>query len=119
MAHLRKQIRDNVVTALTGLSTTGSRVYAMGVAPSMFGRRANPCPREGGERRSYRPKPRRQFWSGRKGSEFYLRGVFALVEGAVRNDAQLFDVIAEIANVADVASAAQIRRDRRCRRQAH
>ncbi len=24
MAHLRKQIRDNVVTALTGLSTAGS-----------------------------------------------------------------------------------------------
>jgi len=28
LAHLRKQIRDNVITALTGLSTTGSRVYA-------------------------------------------------------------------------------------------
>ena len=33
MAHLRKQIRDNVVTALTGLSTTGSRVYASRVYP--------------------------------------------------------------------------------------
>ena len=33
MAHLRKQIRDNVVTALTGLSTTGSRIYASGVDP--------------------------------------------------------------------------------------
>ena len=33
MAHLRKQIRDNVVTALTGLSTTGSRVYARRVYP--------------------------------------------------------------------------------------
>ncbi len=33
MAHLRKQIRDNVVTALTGLSTTGSRVYAGRVYP--------------------------------------------------------------------------------------
>jgi hypothetical protein len=28
MAHLRKQIRDNVVTAVTSLSTTGARVYA-------------------------------------------------------------------------------------------
>jgi len=28
LAHLRKQIRDYVVTALTGLSTTSSRVYA-------------------------------------------------------------------------------------------
>ena len=33
MAHLRKQIRDNVVTALTGLSTTGNRVYASRVYP--------------------------------------------------------------------------------------
>ena len=33
MAHLRKQIRDNVVTALTGLSTTGSKVYASRVYP--------------------------------------------------------------------------------------
>ena len=33
MAHLRKQIRDNVVTALTGLSTTGSRVYGSRVYP--------------------------------------------------------------------------------------
>lgn len=28
MSHVRKQIRDAIVTALTGLSTTGSRVYA-------------------------------------------------------------------------------------------
>ena len=33
MAHLRKQIRDNVVIVLTGLSTTGSRVYASRVYP--------------------------------------------------------------------------------------
>ena len=33
MAHLRKQIRDNFVTALTSLSTTGSRVYASRVYP--------------------------------------------------------------------------------------
>lgn len=32
-AVLRKQIRDNVVTTLTGLSTTGSRVYASRVYP--------------------------------------------------------------------------------------
>ena len=37
MAHLRKQIRDNVVTALTGLSTTGSRVYASRVYPNLPG----------------------------------------------------------------------------------
>jgi len=33
MAHLRKQIRDRVVTNLTGLSTTASRVYASRVYP--------------------------------------------------------------------------------------
>ncbi len=31
--HARKQIRDAVVTALTGLTTTGSRVYASRVYP--------------------------------------------------------------------------------------
>lgn len=33
MAHVRKQIRDNVVTAVTGLTTTGSRVYRSRVYP--------------------------------------------------------------------------------------
>ena len=33
MAHLRKQIRDNVVTAVTSLSTTGARVYASRTYP--------------------------------------------------------------------------------------
>jgi hypothetical protein len=33
MAHLRKQIRDAVVTTLTGLSTTASRVYSGRATP--------------------------------------------------------------------------------------
>jgi hypothetical protein len=33
MAHVRKQIRDAVVTALTGLTTTGSNVFATRVYP--------------------------------------------------------------------------------------
>jgi hypothetical protein len=33
MAHVRKQIRDNIVTTLTGLTTTGSRVYRSRVYP--------------------------------------------------------------------------------------
>lgn len=33
MAHVRKLIRDNIVTALTGLTTTGSKVYASRVYP--------------------------------------------------------------------------------------
>ena len=33
MAHLRKQIRDNIVTVLTNLTTTGARVFASRVYP--------------------------------------------------------------------------------------
>lgn len=33
MAHLRKQIRDRIVTDVTGLSTTGSRVHKSRVYP--------------------------------------------------------------------------------------
>ena len=33
MAHVRKTIRDNIVTACTGLTTTGSRVYRSRVYP--------------------------------------------------------------------------------------
>ena len=33
MAHVRKQIRDNIVTTLTGLTTTGSNVFRTRVYP--------------------------------------------------------------------------------------
>ena len=33
MAHVRKQIRDNIITTITGLSTTGSNVYRSRVYP--------------------------------------------------------------------------------------
>ena len=33
MAHVRKSIRDNVVTTLTGLTTTGSNIYRTRVYP--------------------------------------------------------------------------------------
>lgn len=33
MAHVRKQIRDNIVTTITGLATTGSNVYRTRVYP--------------------------------------------------------------------------------------
>lgn len=33
MAHVRQQIRDNIVTTLTGLATTGSKVYRSRVYP--------------------------------------------------------------------------------------
>ena len=33
MSHVRKLIRDNVVTTLTGLSTTGSKIYRSRVYP--------------------------------------------------------------------------------------
>ena len=38
MSHVRKQIRDAVVTALTGLSTTGSRVYKSRIYPLETGK---------------------------------------------------------------------------------
>jgi len=38
MAHVRKQIRDNVVTALTGLTTTGANVYRTRVYPLASGK---------------------------------------------------------------------------------
>ena len=33
MAHVRQSIRDNIVTAVTGLSTTGSNVFRSRVYP--------------------------------------------------------------------------------------
>jgi len=33
MSHVRKQIRDNIVTTVTGLSTTGTKVYQSRVYP--------------------------------------------------------------------------------------
>jgi hypothetical protein len=38
MAHVRKQIRDDVVTTLTGLITTGTRVFASRVYPNEAGK---------------------------------------------------------------------------------
>ncbi len=38
MSHVRKQIRDAVVTALTGLSTTASRVYKSRIYPLESGK---------------------------------------------------------------------------------
>jgi hypothetical protein len=35
MAHQRKSIRDNVITTLTGLTTTGSRIYNTRILPNL------------------------------------------------------------------------------------
>lgn len=43
MSHVRKQIRDNVVTALTGLATTGNNVYRSRVYPLASGKLAGLC----------------------------------------------------------------------------
>lgn len=43
MSHLRKQIRDAVVTALTGLTTTGTRVYKSRVYPLETGKLPGLC----------------------------------------------------------------------------
>lgn len=43
MSHIRKRIRDAVVTALTGLTTTGTRVYKSRVYPLESGKLPGLC----------------------------------------------------------------------------
>ncbi|MGB0600492.1 MAG: hypothetical protein ACPGLY_27765 [Rubripirellula sp.] len=43
MAHIRKLIRDNIETTLTGLSTTGSNVFASRVYPIQTARMPGLC----------------------------------------------------------------------------
>lgn len=43
MSHIRKQIRDALVTAVTGLTTTGSRVYRSRVYPLESGKLPGLC----------------------------------------------------------------------------
>lgn len=43
MAHIRKLIRDNIETTLTGLSTTGSNVFASRVYPIQSGKMPGLC----------------------------------------------------------------------------
>ncbi|HSG59824.1 MAG TPA: hypothetical protein VLA24_00165 [Pseudomonadales bacterium] len=43
MSHVRKQIRDAIVTAVTGLSTTGSRVYKTRLYPLEQGKLPGIC----------------------------------------------------------------------------
>ena len=43
MAHVRKQIRDNVITTVTGLTTTSTRVYRSRVYPITSGKLPGLC----------------------------------------------------------------------------
>lgn len=49
MAHLRKQIRDSIVTAVTNLATTGARVYRTRVYPLASGKLPGLCIYTGSE----------------------------------------------------------------------
>lgn len=49
MSHVRKQIRDNIVTTLTGLATTGSKVYKTRVYPLAEGKLPGLCVYTGSE----------------------------------------------------------------------
>lgn len=49
MAHLRKQIRDNIVTTVTGLATTSTRVYRSRVYPLAEGKLPGLCVYTGSE----------------------------------------------------------------------
>jgi len=63
MSHVRKQIRDNIVTTLTGLSTTGSNVYRSRVYPLAAGKLSGLCIYTKNESVEYQTihKPRGQF----------------------------------------------------------
>ncbi len=43
MAHVRKQIRDAIVTAVTGLTTTGSNVFRSRIYPLESGKLPGLC----------------------------------------------------------------------------
>lgn len=49
MSHVRKQIRDNIVSTLTGLTTTGSKVYKTRVYPLAEGKLPGLCIYTGSE----------------------------------------------------------------------
>lgn len=49
MSHVRKQIRDNIVTTLTGLTTTGTKVYRTRVYPLAEGKLPGICIYTGSE----------------------------------------------------------------------
>lgn len=77
MAHVRKLIRDNVKTALTGLATTGNRVYQSRVYPLSAAKLPGLLVYSRGEATEYETigLPRLQFRTVSFTVEAYVKGV--------------------------------------------
>jgi hypothetical protein len=93
MAHARQQIRDAVRTLVTGLTTTGSRVYPSRVYPSGSGTVPGLCIYTLNEKRSA---------SGDSGRKLQKRELTLVIEARVKPpsgvdvDAQLDTIAAEV-----------------------
>lgn len=88
MAHARKNIRDNVTTTLTGLTTTGSRVFQTRLFPLATAKLPGLCIYTRSETTEYATagKPRTQ-----------LRELEVLVEAYVKGTSSIDDTLDTIA----------------------
>lgn len=88
MAHVRKNIRDNVTTTLTGLTTTGSRVFQTRLFPLATAKLPGLCIYTRSETTEYATagKPRTQ-----------LRELEVLVEAYVKGTSSIDDTLDTIA----------------------
>jgi hypothetical protein len=80
MAHVRKSIRDNVTTTLTGLTTTGSRVYQTRLFPLATAKLPGLCIYTKSETTEYATigKPRTQIRELDVAVEAYVRGTSSI-----------------------------------------
>jgi hypothetical protein len=80
MAHIRKLIRDNVTTTLTGLTTTGSNVFQTRLFPLGEAKLPAICIYTKSETTEYGTitRPRTQMRTLEVGVEFYVKGTSAI-----------------------------------------
>ena len=97
MAHVRKTIRDNVTTTLTGLTTTGSRVYQTRLFPLATAKLPGLCIYTRSENTEYATigRPRTQ-----------IRQLEVVVEAYVKGASNLDDTIDTISVEVEEAIAA-------------
>lgn len=97
MAHVRKTIRDNVTTTLTGLTTTGSRVYQTRLFPLATAKLPGLCIYTSSENTEYATigRPRTQ-----------IRQLEVVVEAYVKGASNLDDTIDTISVEVEEAIAA-------------
>jgi len=101
MAHVRKSIRDNIKTTLTGLTTTGSRVYQTRLFPLATAKLPGLCIYTNSEVTDYSTisPPRTQ-----------IRQLEVMVEAYVKGTASLDDTIDTIAVEVEEALYADLTR---------